>query len=270
MKIYPTKPQSPLTRAILQTFKVEEGQEVTSNPGEADLILMVDPSPGDLNRLYRQHPTKFFAVADLRRQTEEPPRQPKNIFALRPASLVNDAERGYPAMIGKLREWLAAPLPEEKPHPAPANIAALSRGYKVLVVDDSHRNLSLAMSVLVGQQILPVDSFERALAAIEGGGFEAVLTDLNLPPDKGYRAVNLERYGAADTVPAGMSLMFEATARGIPVAIVTDANHHQDWFSAMFDRVKGATVNGQRVLFIQDGGKRWDYALQALVEPPAN
>jgi CheY-like chemotaxis protein len=266
MKIHSTNSKNPLALAILQTFQFAEVQETVGEPRDADLILMVDPDPAELRALYRAHPSKFFAVVETRAMAGDPPRQPKNVFALDGRDLLH-GPRGCPAMAPRLRDWLAAAPAEEKAHPAPTQIATLSRGYKVLVVDDSHRNLSLAMSVLVGQQILPVDSFERALQAIEGGGFEAVLTDLNLPPDKGYRAVDLGRYGVDETVPAGLSILFEATARGIPVAIVTDANHHLDWFGAMFDRVKGATVNGQRALFIQDSGKRWDRALKALVEP---
>lgn len=266
MKIYATNSQSPLTRAILQVFKISEGQSMVESAGEADLVLAVDPSARELRDLYRQHPAKFFAVAATRSGALAP-HQPGNVFPLDASNLIH-GERGYPAMVAKLREWLARPArAAEKPHPTPTDVVALSRGYKVLVVDDSHRNLALAMSVLVGQQILPVESFERALQAIEGGGFDAVLTDLNLPPDRGYPAVNVGCYSVDETVPAGLSLVFEATARGIPVAVVTDANHHMDWFGAMFDRVKGAEVNGQKVLFIQDSGKRWDRALKALVEP---
>jgi molybdopterin-guanine dinucleotide biosynthesis protein len=68
-----------------------------------------------------------------------------------------------------------------------------------------------------------------------------------------------------DEVPAGISIMFEATKRGIPVAIVTDSNHHLDWFSSMFDSWQTAEVNGQKVIF-NNRGKQWDHALKALLE----
>jgi len=101
---------------------------------------------------------------------------------------------------------------------------------------------------------------------MKGKTFDAVLTDMHMRPDKTYGSLNLDAYGVKETIPYGFAMMLEATTRGIPVAVVTDGNHHQDWVSAMFDDIKDATVNGQKVLFFNNIGKRWDKALKCLME----
>jgi len=65
----------------------------------------------------------------------------------------------------------------------------------------------------------------------------------------------------------GWAVAAEVTARGIPVAIVTDGNHHTSWVVAMFKKMKSMIMNGQKVLFFANIGKRWDIALKALMEP---
>ena len=242
-------------------------------------------------------------------KTDLQPAQPENVFVMDSLNLFKE-ERGVSAMLACHKAWSAkrATVAAETTLPVPSDLAKLSRSYMVLVVDDSVQNLSLAAMVLPGQKIAVAQNLADALRLLSLGGdkFDAVLTDLNMPPDKAYPALNLERYGVTDTVPAGIADLLLAAPQtwaidagdggglGVlgldaggaqdpcgpttPVLFVdlpegfvvgTDANHHQDFFSAMFDCVKGAEVNGQKVLFRGDSGKRWDRALQALLEPDA-
>src|SRR3989344_3930088 len=268
MKIYTLNP-GPLTRAFLQVFGLSSDQREVATPEEADIVLVTGTQV--LRDAFQRHGGKFFAVLSAAK-TDLQPAQPENVFVMDSLNLFKE-ERGVSAMLACHKAWSAkrATVAAETTLPVPSDLAKLSRSYMVLVVDDSVQNLSLAAMVLPGQKIAVAQNLADALRLLSLGGdkFDAVLTDLNMPPDKAYPALNLERYGVTDTVPAGIALMLEDTPRGIPVAIATDANPHQDFFSAMFDCVKGAEVNGQKVLFRGDSGKRWDRALQALLEPDA-
>ncbi len=149
------------------------------------------------------------------------------------------------------------------------NLVLMNKSHLVLVVDDRADNLGVAISRLIGQRLLLAKGPEEAMRLLnmKGQKPDAVLTDLQMRPDRVYPALNLDGYGVAETIHSGFSVMFEATKRGIPVAIVTDGNHHADWASAMFDSLHEATVNNQKVLFFNNIEKRWDVALKKLLEP---
>jgi len=280
MNIHVTNPNNPLIRAMLFTVPFDENQEMVDDPAHADVIIA--DRAADIKALYAEYGAKFFLLFDTIVDRVEWKEEP-NIFAVGRSQLESGLLQSAVSAVKKYCAWASAQntdavQPNEVSEPFFDDIVLLSRAYTVLVVDDKPGHLETAMCRLVGQQIVLADTPAKALQLLkleDGDGsdssrpsIDAVLTDLNMKPDQTYPSLALDRYGPNEEVPAGFSLMFEATKRGIPVAIVTDANHHVDWFSAMFDHHKGAVVNGQQVLFCQaHGTKRWDEVLKRLMEP---
>ena len=278
MKYYPAN-ESSLINAMLITIQMsEEGQVWVSTPEEADVIFTTEYSK--LREMHQRFGEEKFLVAMLVHSEGKHANENKrpNVYIAEKPELDESPLHAGVAIATKFQEWSKSHTQKDVEDVAKTdeisvhNIAGLSRSYRVLVVDDKHMNLEIAMARLVGQQMVLADSPSNAMKYLElpagekgEGSFDAVLTDLNMPPDKMYGALNLDQYALDDEVPAGISIMFEATKRGIPVAIVTDANHHRDWFSAMFDSHKEATVNGKKVVF-NNSGKQWDHALKKLVE----
>lgn len=266
MKFFAFKPSS-LTRAFLMVFGFTPDQKEVKSLEEADVCLVTNS--GDLRKAYR--PDKFFGFIPIHEfEKENSKKQPDNVFVLNGNNLFHDEQNGAGAFKRAFDAWqeTISSKKSDQPDSAVSNLAALSKSYFVLVVDDTVANLEIAMARLVGQQIILAQGPEEALRylRLEGRMPDAVLTDLKMRPDKAYGSLSLDVYGVTETVHSGFAVMLEATKRGIPVAIVTDGNHHQDWASAMFDHIKEVEVNGQKVLFFNDIGKRWDYALKALVE----
>jgi hypothetical protein len=148
----------------------------------------------------------------------------------------------------------------------PADLAVTKNSYRVLVIDDRQDNLNLAKSLLGKHQVTMAVGFADGMKALSEDQFDVVLSDMHMPDNKHYGAFNMEHSKVGGTNAWGFFSVFEVTAKGLPLAIVTDGNHHSDWVSAGFDHLKGATVNGQVVMFFNSIGKRWDQALFALEE----
>jgi len=255
--------QNSVTSAFLQIFKLAEPQVEVTTVDDADIVLVTESDM--LRNLYRS--SKFFVLLANRFEHEKSKRQPKNVFIADAFNLFRESSTGSVfALKRTYDEWVAAPKPPVKQFTIPSDIVQFDRSYSVLVVDDTPANLDLVRTLLVGQQIVLARGPEEAMRYLNlNGKFDAVLTDMQMLPDKAYPALNLDQYGVTETIHSGFGLMFEATRRGMPVAIVTDGNHHSDWASAMFDSLKEATVNGQKVLFFNNIGKRWDKALKSLL-----
>jgi hypothetical protein len=193
--------------------------------------------------------------------------QPENVVLVHALKLFDRAV-GVPKLLEALLLHRARPGKQTvtKPVPEFTDLVNFTGTYRVLVIDDKPENLEIAKVVLKGHEVVTVGSLQEAVGELRQGTFHAVLTDMEMPPDKTYQALNLDSFGVTETVSYGFAVMLEATSCGLPVAIVTDGNHHQSWVSAMFDKIEGATVNGQKVLFFNHLGKRWDKALKALME----
>lgn len=248
-----------LIRAFRAVFSID-GQEIVEKIEDADLII--SSGIDQVTRSAYRASDAFFGIIQV---SPLPAGQPDNVFVMDGASLIH-GNRNVGTMLERFKTWSNIPRQNRVLGEVPADrIVKFDRSYKVLIIDDKKENLARAMYLLPGQQILPVDSFEMAMNMMKGGGFDAVLTDLHMPPDKGYVAVSLDSYPLGADEPVGMSVVFEATRLGMPVAVVTDANHHLSWFTAMFSRMDGATVNGQKVIFRNDSSKRWDEALAVLM-----
>lgn len=273
MKVHNTNTRNSLLNALLQIVRLSDNQQTVECPNEADIV--VTDKMDELRKLYAKYgDTKFFILLSTLQDRLDLPED--NVFGAGKSQIEAGLESLLKGLGQKFHVWTEnRGKGEEKKvekHPL-GPVTTMTKSYRVLIVDDKSEHLQTAVERLVGQQILPVDSPAKALELLklddgrEKPSIDAVLTDLNMKPDKMYQSLNLDRYGLNEEVPAGISVMFEATKRGLPVAIVTDANHHQDWFSAMFDHIKGATVNGQKVIFCQEsGGKRWDAVLKKLME----
>jgi CheY-like chemotaxis protein len=250
---------STLIRAFRAVFSID-GQQIVEKIEDADLIISVGIDQS--TRLAYATSDAFFGILEVR---PLPNGQPDNVFVMDGASLIH-GNRNVATMLERFKVWSSIPRQKKVLEEVPADrIVKFDRVYKVLIIDDKKENLARAMYLLPGQQILPVDSFEMAMNMMKDGGFDAVLTDLHMPPDKGYTAVSLDSYPLGADEPVGMSVVFEATRLGMPVAVVTDANHHLSWFTAMFGGMDGATVNRQKVIFRNDSSKRWDVALADLM-----
>ena len=254
----------PLSKAFLQVVGLTDHKlvEVTDQKA-ADIILLTGSE--DFRALYNDK--QLFCVL----QTERRPltaKQPENVCLLDTLKLM-EGDSGIPKLLEMIDKRIAdqakKPTTEEA-IPTFSDLAKFKSHYSVLVIDDTERNLRVAETVLAAHTVVTVNRLQEAVKAMERQRFDAVLTDMEMPPDKTYSALNLDRYGVKETVPYGFAVIIEATERGIPVAVVTDGNHHEGWVSAMFDHKKGATVNGQKVLFFNGIGKRWDKALKCLME----
>jgi|GEM_PF-880786 len=271
MKLFVPNP-SPITIALTAVLGLIKDSMVVTSVEDADYVLVTTSE--DLREHYRAD--KFFGFAPcINIERDLAKKQPENVFVMNPsASLLTDHPHSGLSFCLALEKWMSEkavtratqaqqPIQEEE-----KNLAKFTRAYTVLVIDDTPANLNKAIVRLLGHQLLLVKSPEDAMRLLNLGGKmpDAVLTDMQMPPDKVYGSLNLDVYGVTEKIHSGFAMMLEATKRGIPVAIVTDGNHHQDWASAMFDHIKEATVNGQPVKFYNDIGKNWDWALKELMD----
>ena len=150
----------------------------------------------------------------------------------------------------------------------PTDIVSTLKDYRVLVIDDNEDNLALARHLLQPQhQLVTACGFEQGMKALENGEFDAVLSDMEMPANKRYPSLSFSSTRLGEDYGYGFFSVFEVTSRGLPIAVVTAGNHHSSWISAGLDTLKKAVVNGQKVLFYNSIGKRWDIALKALMEP---
>lgn len=108
-------------------------------------------------------------------------------------------------------------------------------------------------------------SYGQDMEVLTTGDFPSVvLTDLYLPMSK-HGALSVDAIEIEKLVPYGLLIALEAAQRGADVAIVTDANHHQDCFSAAFDNMRHPyVVNRKKLLLLNNCGKDWAKALKLL------
>ena len=260
INVYAHKP-GPLSKAFLQVVGLTNATLVeVADQKSADLILLTGLD--DLRALYT--PTQFFCVL-LIRKYEIAANQPANVCFINPYEPFL-ADGSLEKMAVMIEKHMVAKPALDVATPEFTDIVRCAKCYSVLVIDDTEANLRIAKAVLVGHTVVTANRLQQAVGLMNSQQFDTVLTDMEMLPDKLYQSLSLDHYGVTETVPYGFAAILEATERGIPVAVVTDGNHHAGWVSAMFDTKKGATVNGQKVLFMNDIGKRWDMALKRLME----
>jgi CheY-like chemotaxis protein len=186
---------------------------------------------------------------------------PANVIHVNATSAITDA----PKLLDALKKF----QPTQKLvqlHKLPEKIEETKvKNLRILVIDDGQHNLVFAQALLgAHHNVTTTDRFETAMELLKTDSFDYVLTDLEMPGNLYYPALSPERIDLAGTYPYGLFIAFEATRRNLPVAIVTDGNHHENWISAALDVHKMEVVNGKPVRFFNDIGKRWDLALVEL------
>lgn len=281
MKVYITTKSNPaLFLTILGVLGGFSEEDKTNSkyqrvPTEDETDTIMCSSIEEARELYAKYGNKKFLVFF---NFDTIPTPEDNVFCITQKKFNKGGLKLAAELVAKYEEWVTTLQQTikqgERQQPDLGPVVTLAESHLVLVVDDNPAHLNTAMQRLVCQQLLVANSAKQALEFLKmndqsqsGGQIEAVLTDLNMTPDKMYPSLNTSQYGLSETVPAGIAIMFEATKRGIPCAVVTDANYHQDFFSAMFSNMKETSVNGVRVHFHREnGGKRWDYALSKLLE----
>lgn len=149
----------------------------------------------------------------------------------------------------------------------PSDLVKTKGRYRVLVIDDKPENLELAKLLLSGHQLVTADGLKSGMGEFDVANFDAVLTDMEMRPDNFYQSYSVTSQPLGHHDLFGWAVAAEVTKRGVPVAIVTDGNHHTSWTVAMFNNMKKLEMNGQPVLLFGNIGKRWDKALKELLEP---
>ena len=256
--------QDPIKAALQQILPLMYAPHlICDNSEESDLIIVKDKS--ELHGLFKQD--KFFAIFSL----NEVDNLPSNARWL--------PMLDYPVPMGEYLEEVQAALNCQSPgavsegprvecgveySPSEAN----AETKRILVIDDKLENRNLAMELLGKRHFVTLASgFGEGLRLVKANRYEVVLSDCQMLPEVKNSPLSIEAIVIGQTVHNGIFLIFHATKRGARVAIVTDANHHQDWVSALLDDGdlrQPQEVNGQPVLLINYMGKRWDSALEAI------
>lgn len=253
----------PVSKAFLQVVGLTDVKLIeVADQKSADIVLLTEMD--DLRALYNEK--QIFCVLQNSGQ-HVAPNQPENVCLLDALGLFGD--KGIMLLVAQIDKRKAAKTESVTPKvelPKFSDVATFKKRYSVLVIDDTEQNLRIAESVLEKHSVTVAGSLRDAIVKLGQQHFDAVLTDMEMPPDKHYSSLNLDHYAVGEKVPYGFAVVLEMTERGMPVAVVTDGNHHEGWVSAMFDHIKGANVNGQKVLFFNGIGKRWDTALKRLME----
>ena len=156
----------------------------------------------------------------------------------------------------------------KKPLVVPTDLVKTKGRYKVLVIDDKPENLELA-KLLLGEHhdLVVADGLKSGMKEFGNAKFDAVLTDMEMRPDNFYPSYSVTSQPLGQLELFGWAVANEVTKSGVPVAIVTEGNHHTSWTVAMFNAVKKMEMNGQTVLLFANIGKRWNEALKKLMEP---
>jgi CheY-like chemotaxis protein len=115
-----------------------------------------------------------------------------------------------------LRLPVRAPMPTAEPPPPPTT---MSRAGRVLVVEDEDEVREILTNVLRsdGHAVVACQDGDHALAALEGDGFDLVITDLGMPGLSGWdvaRAVKELRPGTPVAMVTGWSEQIDPALAG--------------------------------------------------------
>lgn len=104
----------------------------------------------------------------------------------------------WQSVLALLAVQLLSDRPASEPLPSRAAAASPTRSLRVLVADDNHVNRRVAEKILerAGHAVHLVADGEEALDALQAGGIDLVLMDLNMPVLGGIEATKLYRFAA--------------------------------------------------------------------------
>ncbi|MBI2443890.1 MAG: hypothetical protein HYV42_01445 [Candidatus Magasanikbacteria bacterium] len=134
---------------------------------------------------------------------------------------------------------------------------------RLLVIEDSPWNIASARLTLKDHELVIATDAESGFQALVGRyegtvwrmpSYDAALTDLFLPARNFVGFGNMRSNVPPESLPAGLIFALHAANLGIPAAIVTDADHHQDWVCNLLDLVGGSSWNdeqSQRVSYVE-------------------
>jgi phosphorylcholine metabolism protein LicD len=248
-------------KQVLQIFNCE----IALDSETADVIVVEDDL--ELERFYTSH-QQFIMV-----KRSDPGDMPKNCSWLNenePSSLkkilksLSDTKQ-VPSVISEVPQIQMIKGFEISKVYSPENT---DQALRILIIDDKDENLQHALDLLGDNHFITLaNGYGKGYKLIEECHYDVVLCDCQMPFGSGENtAFSAFASLVGQTVPCGTYLMFPATKKGAKFAIVTDGNHHQDWTSAIFDRLRDPQIiNGQPVLLINYLGKQWDKALEALL-----
>lgn len=159
---------------------------------------------------------------------------------------------------------------------------------RILLIEDDAWHIEQAKNQLVGHELTICTSYKEAEEKFTGGGhwykegaefpFDVVLTDLHLPLSPDGISVKAWCYGDGKEetiavygkeIPYGAVFAMVAMRRGVPVAIVSDGNHHGAPMNWAFDLMSGGNGPVSPLIgkhkFAYEEGKNWKRALERLV-----
>lgn len=122
---------------------------------------------------------------------------------------------------------------------------------RILVIDDLPEQREHAKQALVGHEVVTANGWSDGAKAIEGGGWDAVLTDLSMPGEGDGQGD--DRHVGQQT-PYGFALAMLALKSGISkIAVVSngraDENHHSHPIYWASDSLHGEIIPGRLWVF---------------------
>lgn len=128
----------------------------------------------------------------------------------------------------------------------------------ILLVEDTLENQESARIQLSDHKVTIVSTFEATVEMISTRQFDVVLTDVMLPGEAhGVSGSNPE---VGKDTPYGLVIAHMASARDIPVHMVTDLNHHSSPIAWSLDQL--LNVEGPVSCMYSPTPKNWSKALE--------
>jgi CheY-like chemotaxis protein len=246
-----------VARAMIQSLRIffnEEEVQFVDDPAAADIILL--QSHYHLEKIHRfgvQFLLLVFPGKDKPGQVQE------NVTIVPQALELISVVKALSEVITKVKE-----------HPVDKTPEPTADGPRVLVIDDKEIHCESAWRLLgADTRLTVVTTYRQGIDALKLG-WDAVLTDLNLPASSETLGKKAVEEHAGQEAPLGFVIALLAAEAGVPkIAVVTDQGHHDHPMSAAFDRLDGTfTINGSKVRFsnrwLSKDGKDWRAALEAL------
>lgn len=114
---------------------------------------------------------------------------------------------------------------------------------KMLIIEDTLRHQMAAQMQFPEAKVVNYDEAYKLLHGARPGDFSAILTDLHFKIEKSRRIPaapfdphypqNMAAIGTQ--MPFGLAFVLKGVELGVPVALVSDVNHHEDLVTGLLD-----------------------------------